>query len=108
MGFYITFRIMKRVKALGKTYKAGPNTPQRQAGSKLARATLFTWRSMVLTGQGKTTVSRSAARVNQPGLNVGDQAPDCEVHSFGSLEPVKLSSCFRTGRLTLLNFGSYT
>jgi len=86
-----------------------PPSEERKTQSKFAMATLFTWRTMVLTGKGQTTVSRLWQLIcsdNEP--KVGDLAPDCVLHRLDNLEEVMLSSFFKPHRLTVLNFGSYT
>lgn len=74
------------------------------AGDKEAMATLWTWESMVATGCGRSTI----ARFSKCNLSIGSPAPDGVVHRYGTLSRVNLSSFFKPGRLTVLNFGSYT
>jgi len=108
LGLILCFRLRLKTNALARSFKGEPRTEQRKRGSKFAMESLYTWRSLVLTGRGKTAVSRLNTLVDQRGLLVGDVAPDCVLHRFGNLEKVNISAFFRPGRLTLLTFGSYT
>eukprot|EP01116_Phalansterium_solitarium_P006912 TRINITY_DN1933_c1_g1_i1.p3 TRINITY_DN1933_c1_g1~~TRINITY_DN1933_c1_g1_i1.p3 ORF type:complete len:128 (-),score=8.84 TRINITY_DN1933_c1_g1_i1:646-1029(-) len=109
VGLALTLRMFVMVALLG-----GPPPPKKslsaeekkaeELGSKQAMATLWTWNTMVATGKGDSAIARMA----DCKLSVGVAAPDGIVHRFGTLEEVKLSSFFKPGRLTVLNFGSYT
>jgi len=87
--------------------RRGPAISKQCGGREHSSRSLHKWDIMVQAGKGENIVWR-ALRLWIRRKRVGSKAPDGVVHLYGSLEPVKLSSFLRPGRMTLLNFGSYT
>lgn len=108
LGLWLTLRMFVTFALLGKPPSSKPSTEEEkkagELGGKQAMRTLWTWDTMVATGAGASVI----ARMTKCRLTVGSVAPDGAVHRFGTLEAVRLSSFFKPGRLTVLNFGSYT
>jgi hypothetical protein len=107
LGFVRTIGMMIMFSMHGKQPKKDLSPEERAAeekGGKDAMATLWTWDSMVATGRGNSTI----ARFSKCKLSIGSSAPDGILHRYGTLNEVKLSSFFKPGRITVLNFGSYT
>jgi len=80
---------------------------RKECGGLQQKQKTVTWDVMVQSGRGGTIVSRAIWGYIRR-FRVGSSAPDGVVHRFGSLEELNLLSLCKPGRLTCINFGSYT
>lgn len=88
-------------------YQRGAKISAECGGKEHSSKTISKFEVMVQGGKGGNVIGRALPYYLRR-WKVGSKAPDGIVHRYGSLEEVPLSSFFRPGRMTVLNFGSYT
>jgi len=90
-----------------KYYTRGAGIAKACGGREHSGKSLFQWETLVQAGRNGNVISRALPYYIRK-YRVGSPAPDGIIHRFTSLEEAKLSSFFKPGRMTVLNFGSYT